>query len=80
MAEFILIDLYSQRQQTVNYVSGWPIEEVLNWMRCYGSVKMPSPVTGHNIYQFCSPAGLKCPFYFDENLKLTIPTSGWYYG
>lgn len=79
ITEFILIDLYSQRNEVVHYVSDWSVDEILSWLRCYGSVKEPTPE--HNIYIFSSVIGigLYCPFYFDENLKLTIPTSGWYY-
>ncbi len=40
MCDFVLIDLYSQRETACRYVATWTKDEILNWMQCYGSVEI----------------------------------------
>ena len=73
--EFVPIALYSQREEVVQYVSDWSVEDILSWLCSFGSIREGM----HGIYIFTSVTGIYSFFYFDENDKLIIPTSGWYY-
>jgi hypothetical protein len=78
MPDLTLIDLYSQREAVEDYVRGWPVAEVLEWMRRFGTVtSFEIPRFSARIYYFRSPAGLPCPFYFRENGELVIITYAW---
>lgn len=70
MADFILIDLYSQREALTDYVWGWSIEKVLEWMKQYGTItKIESEYDDHR-YSFRSKSGAVTPFRFDEDGSL----------
>ena len=78
MPDLTLIGLYSQREAVKDYVQGWPVEAVLEWMRRFGTVtSFEIPVHSMRIYRFLSLAGLPCLFYFRENGELVIITYAW---
>jgi hypothetical protein len=80
MYEFTLIDLYSQRAAAMAYAEGSAIEDVLNWVRCYGKVdEVHGSYQSKPYYHFRSFVGLTCWFYFDDQSNLTVETSGWFY-
>ncbi len=80
MLDFTVIDLYSQRLAVTSYVLGWSVEDVLDWLGHYGSIKMSQPTSADRPhYFFRSFTGLTCWFCFDDNLNLTVLTSGWFY-
>ncbi len=80
MLEFTVVDLYSQRQAVASYVLGRSVEDVLDWLGHYGSIREYQPTSPDRPhYLFRSFAGLTCWFCFDDNLNLTVPTSGWFY-
>ena len=75
MRDLTLIDLYSQREAVNDYVRGWPVAEVLEWMRRFGTIiSFEIPVSSERISYFRSPTGLACPFRFSANGELDILT------
>jgi len=72
MTNFILLDLYSQREAVTNYVWRWSIEEVLEWMKQYGTItKIESEYDDH-MYSFRSKSGAITPFRFAKDGSLVI--------
>jgi hypothetical protein len=72
MSDFVLIDLYSQRDQVKAYLEGVSIQESLNWMNKYGTVKKITSPHDENLYSFQSSQGTQTAFRFDEGGKLVI--------
>jgi len=42
---FVLIDLYAQREAVYGYVDGWSKEQILAWMCQYGGVLFHAYIT-----------------------------------
>jgi hypothetical protein len=73
MPDLVLIDLYSQREAVKEFVRGWQVEEILEWMRCFGTVTVHElPEYGSVVYRFQSSAGRECPFGFSRSGELSI--------
>jgi hypothetical protein len=77
MTDFALVDLYSQRQEVADYVTGWSLDNVINWLESYGIVQRPNTVSGRDVFLFRSLAGLETYFYFSEDNRLVVFDSGW---
>lgn len=72
MSDFILVDLYSQRNELKTFVAHWRTDEVLSWMSKFGFVKKVIHQYGDNSYYFRSHAGLETAFRFDEDGKIVV--------
>ena len=75
--DFVLIDLYSQRQAVNRYVEGWSKEDILAWMGQYGLVTF-LPHLKHESWEHytLTPAccsSLVSAFYFSAEAELIIP-------
>jgi hypothetical protein len=73
MSDFVLVDLYSQRTAVKDHVKGWRVEDVIDWMKRFGTVTEHSiPVSETQIYIFRSEIGLVTAFCFGENDKFEV--------
>ncbi len=77
MSDFTLVNLYSQREAVANYVAGWEIERIIEWMRNYGRVSEPQFGSTTQMYTFESKAGFKDAFRFTSDNSLEVVNSGW---
>jgi hypothetical protein len=73
--DFVLIDLYSQREAILRYVEGWSKQAVLAWMCQYGLIT--KPYTPNEWFQdhylftpFCC-AGLLTAFTFEGDPSIS---------
>jgi hypothetical protein len=77
LAKLTLVHLSAQRDVVAKYVEGWSIDEILTWMREYGTVIEPNDENTHKSYIFQSHAGFKDAFYFTDEGVLVIFNTGW---
>jgi hypothetical protein len=76
LSDFVLIDLYSQRKAVSNHVEGWSLSAVLDWMGQYGEIK---PLSDTHFIFWSKIDRKRTVFGFDQDGKLMVETSGWYY-
>jgi hypothetical protein len=75
MSDFVLIDLFNQRDAVCSHVQGWQPEAILNWMMQFGVVS--NHPTSSDVYVFCSHVDRnRTLFSFNENGELEISVSG----
>ena len=75
MSDFVLIDLLNQRDAVCSHVYGWQPDEVLSWMRQYGTVS--NHPKSSEVYVFCSNIdGNRTLFSFTESGELQVSVSG----
>jgi hypothetical protein len=72
MPDFTLIDLYSQYHDVLHFVSGMKKDEIINWMKQYGTVSPIEMPINFTAYRFLSHAGVQTAFWFDDNDKIQL--------
>jgi hypothetical protein len=72
MLEFTLVDLYSQYDEVLKYVDGMVEDEIIDWMRNFGSVTKISNPYDTKLYSFRSNAGIVTGFRFNEDGRVAI--------
>ncbi len=72
MSEFSLVDLYAQRQAVLGYVQDWSQDDILDWMRRYGTIATIPTNYNTTLYRFDSNSGSKAAFYFSDTGSLII--------
>lgn len=72
MSDFVLIDIYDQREAVTAYIQGWTAEGILNWMSKYGTVRKLTHSGDDNLYGFVSASGSQAAFRFTEDQGLVI--------
>jgi hypothetical protein len=71
MSNFVLVDLYDQRTEVRAFTQGWKPEEILNWLKKYGTVKKVTSSDPH-LYGFTSASGSQSAFRLTESEGLSI--------
>jgi hypothetical protein len=67
IADFVLIDLYSQRHSVQKFVLGWSIEEIIDWLTCFGEVYVFDDQPYGKRYSFRSTCGRLAGFWFNDS-------------
>jgi hypothetical protein len=78
MCDFVLIDLYDQREAVMRFVTEREMDqdEILAWMRRYGRVKGYETQYGVR-YSFTSVCGPWLPFHFHDGELVIFTHLGW---
>jgi rhodanese-related sulfurtransferase len=72
MSNFVLIDLNSQADVFARHIKGWTVENVLDFMREFGEVRIIFELDNDKAYAFHSATGKRSRFRFTENGRLVI--------
>ena len=76
--DFVLVDLWSQREATQNFVKGWHVDAVINWMRLFGTVSEIKLNRDSKGYLFRSAVGITDGFWFSDDDQLFVVNPGWH--
>ncbi len=72
MTDFALVDLTAQASAFARYVRGWNVQDVLEFMRKYGEVRVILEHNEDRVYSFRSVSGAQTAFRFTEDQRLVI--------
>lgn len=62
---FAVVDLVSQANAVAAHVRGWSTDQILDWLRKYGTVLSDSTTMDQEVYFFSSCVGIDASFFLN---------------
>jgi len=72
LRSFVVIDLFSQGRAVYQYTRDWTTDEVLTWLRHWGTLESWQLHDWAETYLFCSWCGMRANFFIRDDTLVFV--------